>query len=282
MKAYPRSLVLRGTGDALREARPDVAAIAAAVERCLSAWLVIREPGDGAEIAAAVRAVADEVAAEVNMGLGRLGRDGADLLAQPEGRPLEILTIDATGPLSGGPSGTAMGVVLAIAAAGRAVHVWVTETRPSRSGARLTAPELRTSNVPCTVIADSAVGWLLRERQVDAVLVGAERIAVNGDLANCAGTYPMAVLAARHAVPLYVCAPLAAVDAAVRDGSGLAIAMRPAAELLLGGSEPSPPPDTDALVPLDDVTPAELVRAYITDQGVRRPPFIGSVPERPA
>jgi methylthioribose-1-phosphate isomerase len=281
-KPYLRYAALRGTGDAMRDARPDVAAIAAALDRCTAAWQAQGPNGAGVEIAAAVRSVAEAITAETNAALDRLSRIGADLLEQPEGRPLEILTIDETGPLSGGLTGTALGVVLAIAAAGRAVHVWVTETRPSRSGARLAAPELRASDVPCTVIADGAVGWLLRERRVDAVLVGAERIAGNGDLANAAGTYPIAVLAARHGVPLYVCAPLAAVDAGVPDGSGLAIAMRPAAELLLVGSEPSPPPETDALVPLDDVTPAELVRGYITDQGVRQPPFTRAVPERPA
>ena len=280
-KAYPRTLMMRGTADALRDARPDVAAIAAAVDRCLSAWQAFREPADGAEIAAAVRSVADAVATEANSGLGRLSRDGADLLEQPEGRPLEILTIDATGPLSSGAAGTAMGVVLAIGAAGRAVHVWVTETRPSRSGARLAAPEFRASGVPCTVIADGAVGWLLRERRVDAVLAGAERIASNGDFANAAGTYPVAVLAARHGVPLYVCAPLAAVDVRVAEGSGLDILMRPAEELLVVGGEPSPPSDTDALVPLDDVTPAELVSAWITDHGVRQPPLPGTVAEAP-
>lgn len=281
-KPYVRYMALRGTGDELRMARPDVAVIATAVDRCLAAWQAIREPGDGAEIAAAIRAVADAIASEANSGLSRLGRDGAELLAQPEGRPLEILTIDATGPLSGGFAGTAMGVVLAVAAAGRAVHVWVAETRPSRHGARLAAPELMASDVPCTVLADGAVGWLLRERRVDAVLVGAERIAANGDFANATGTYPLAVLAARHGVPLYVCAPLAAVDDAVSDGSGLVVAMRPAAELLLVAGEPSPPAGTDALVPLDDITPADLVRAYITDAGVRHAPFGGAVVARRA
>jgi methylthioribose-1-phosphate isomerase len=277
-KPFVRNATLRGTANALRNARPDVAAIGAAVDRCLSAWLEIGELGDGGEIAAAVRAVADAVATETTLGLSRLCRDGAALVPQPEGRPLEILTIDETGPLSGGLVGTALGIVQAMAAEGRAVHVWVTETRPARTGARLAAPELKASDVPCTVIADGAIGWLLRERTVDAVLVGAERIAANGDLANAAGTYPLAVLAARHGVPLYVCAPLAAVDPGVADGSGLAIAMRPAAELLAVAGEPSPPPETDAIVPLDDVTPAELVTAYITDGGVLRPPFPEFVP----
>jgi methylthioribose-1-phosphate isomerase len=279
---YARFLALRGTGDALREARPDVAAVAVAVDRCVSAWQATREPGDGAEIAAAVRAVAEAIATEANTGLSRLGRDGADLIAQPDGRPIEILTIDATGPLSGGVAGTAMGIILAIAAAGRAVHAWVAETRPWLTGARVAALELKASDVPCTVIADGAVGWLLRERRVDAVLVGAERIAANGDFANATGTYPLAVLAARHDVPLYVCAPLAAVDGEAPDGSSLIVAMRPAGELLPAAGEAASPAQTDALVPLDDVTPAELVRAYITDAGVLRPPFRLTVVERPA
>jgi methylthioribose-1-phosphate isomerase len=281
-KPFVRNATLRGTGNALINARPDVAAIGAAVDRCLEAWLGIGELGDGHEISAAIRAVADAVATETTLSLGRLCRTGADLLPQPEGRPLEVLTIDETGPLSGGLMGTALGIVQAIAADGREVHVWVTETRPSRSGARLAAPELKASDVACTVIADGAVGWLLRERTVDVVLVGAERIAANGDVANAAGTYPMAVLAARHGVPLYVCAPLTAVDAGVEDGSGLAIALRPAAELLSVAGEPSPPPETVAIVPVDDVTPAEFVTAYITDAGVLRPPFPGAAPERAA
>ncbi|MFI5254367.1 MAG: S-methyl-5-thioribose-1-phosphate isomerase [Candidatus Limnocylindrales bacterium] len=275
-KPFVRNATLRGTGNALISARPDVASVAAAVDRCLEAWLAIGELGDGAEIQRAIRKVADDLAGETTVGLGRLGRDGAALLAQPEGRALEILTIDETGPLSGGLMGTAQGVVQAIAAEGRAVHVWVMETRPGRTGARLAAPELKASDVPCTVIADGAVGWLLRERTVDAVLVGAERIAANGDLANAAGTYPLAVLAARHGVPLYVCAPLAALDPGVGDGSGLSVAIRPSSELLAVAGEPSPPPETEALVPLDDVTSADLITAFITDRGVLRPPFPGA------
>ena len=283
MKPYPRSLLLRGTGDALRAARPDVAAVAVAVDRCLTAWLAIREPADGREVAAAVRGVADAVTAEAFQGLDTLRGHGAALVPQPEGRPLEVLTIDSTGPLSGGAAGSAMGVALAIAAAGRPIHVWVSETRPSRSGARVASLELQAFGVHSTVIADSAVGWLLRERQVDVVVTGADRIASNGDVANAAGTYPMAVLAARHLVPMYVCAPMVAVDMAVPDGSGLAIVMRPATDLLVSAGESAPPATTDALVPLDDVTPADLVRAYVTDQGVHQGPFtatdqVGSSP----
>ncbi|MGH2406574.1 MAG: S-methyl-5-thioribose-1-phosphate isomerase [Candidatus Limnocylindrales bacterium] len=276
-KPFVRNATLRGTGSALIAARPDVGALTAAVERCLAAWQSVGEMGDGADIAVAVRAVADAIASEATLGLGRLCQTGAVLLAQPEGRPLEIVTIDETGPLSGGLVGTALGVVQAVAAEGRPVHVWILETRPARTGARLAAPELRASDVPCTVIADAAIGWLLSERTVDVALVGAERVAANGDVANAAGTYPLAVLAERHGVPLHVCAPLSAVDAGIADGSGLAIAWRPAADVLVVAGEPSPPADTDALVPLDDVTPAGLVADYVTDQGVLRPPFAAAL-----
>jgi len=272
-KPFVRNATLRGTGNALRNARPDVAAIARAVDRCVEAWHAVGELAEGGAIATAIRAEADAIAMEATLGHGRIGREGAALLAQPDGRPLEIVTIDETGPLSAGMVGTAMGVIGAIAAGGRAVHVWVLETRPSRSGARLAAPELRMSDIPCTVVADGAVGWLLRERSVDVVLVGAERIAANGDLANAAGTYPLAVLAARHGVPFHVCAPLAAVDPTVADGAALIIAFRPASELLAVAGEPSPPPETEALVPLVDVTPVDLVTSYVTDGGIVQPPF---------
>lgn len=283
MKAYPRFLLLRGTADALRAARPDVASVSDAVDRCLAAWLAIREPSDGAGIAAAVRAVADAISDETSQALERLGRHGGDLVAQPQGRPLEVMTIDSTGPLSGGRYGSAMGVVMAIARAGRPVHVWAAETRPSHSGARVTSHELRASNVPCTVIADSAVGWLLRERRVDAVLTGADRIAANGDVANTAGTYQMAVLASLRGVPLYVCAPTVAFDASIPDGSSLAIVMRPATDLFGSFGDIGVSAEIDALVPLDDVTPAALVQAYVTEDGVRRgaiesPAQVGSSP----
>ncbi len=278
---YIRYMEITRTGESLREARPDSAAVAVAVERCLAAFRAFVEPADGAEIALAVRMVADAIAMEVNHGLSRLVRDGAGLVAQPEGRPLEILTIDATGPLSGGPVGTAMGVMLVMAAAGRPVHAWVAETRPALAGARLAALELRAAHVQFTVIADGAVGWLLRERRVDAVFVGAERIAINGDFVNATGTYPLAALAARHGVPLYVCAPMAAVDSTTADGSGFVVPLRAGVELLQAAGDVVPA-STDALVPLDDITPADLVRAYVTDEGVLQPPFRRAPEEQPA
>ena len=131
----------------------------------------------------------------------------------PPDRPLRILTHCNTGPLACGQFGTALGVVQAAVNAGREIHVYVDETRPYLQGARLTAWELEQAGVPYTLIADAAAGARCsRSGRIDAVLVGADRIAANGDTANKIGTYPLAALAARHRVPFYVCAPLSSVD----------------------------------------------------------------------
>ena len=133
-------------------------------------------------------------------------------LPTPEDRPLQVLTHCNTGPLACGQFGTALGVVQVAVHQGRQVHVFVDETRPYLQGARLTAWELAQAGVGHTLIADAAAGWVFTKYAVDAVLVGADRIAANGDTANKIGTYPLAVLARRHGIPFYVCAPLASVD----------------------------------------------------------------------
>ena len=137
----------------------------------------------------------------------------------PEDRPLRILTHCNTGPLACGQFGTALGVVQAAHHAGRAVHVWVDETRPYLQGARLTAWELAQAGVPHTLIPDVAAGHLMASGEVDVVIVGADRIAANGDTANKVGTYTLAVLAARHGIPFYVAAPISTVDLATPDGA---------------------------------------------------------------
>jgi methylthioribose-1-phosphate isomerase len=153
------------------------------------------------------------------------------------------------------------------------VHVWVDETRPYLQGARLTAWELAQAGVPHTLVADVAAGWLMANGRVDAILVGADRVAANGDTANKVGTYPLAVVAARHGVPFFVCAPLTSVDLSTSDGAGIPIEERPAAELLRFRGVEIAPPETEALNPAFDVTPAELITAIVTDEGVLRPPF---------
>ncbi|HEY8199319.1 MAG TPA: hypothetical protein VIF44_06070 [Candidatus Limnocylindrales bacterium] len=279
-RPFVRSATLRGTANALRNARPDSAALDMALTRVAAAWEAARgapasEDADtqtGAAIAAAVRAEADAIATEAMVGLTRLVEHGVAVLPRPGDRPLEVVTIGATGPLSAGLVGTAMGIIAAVAAAGRPIHAWVLEARPAQAGARIGAAELAASDVPATVIADGAIGWLFRDRTIDAVLVGADWIAANGDVANVTGTFPLAVMAARHDVPVYVCAPRLVVSERKTTGNALTIIMRGRQELLAMPAEPTAE-DIDVRVPLSDVTPAELVTAYVTDVGVLRAPF---------
>ena len=174
------------------------------------------------------------------------------------------LTHCNTGALATGGQGTALGAVREAWARGLLRHVFVDETRPLLQGARLTAWELESEGIPHTVIADAAAGHLLARSEVDAVLVGADRIAANGDTANKIGTYPLAVLAARHAVPFYVVAPTSTVDLATPSGAEIPIEERDPAELHSR---------FPARNPAFDVTPGELISAIVTERGVHRSPY---------
>jgi methylthioribose-1-phosphate isomerase len=198
---------------------------------------------------------------------------GLELLPRPEGRPLEVLTHCNTGPLACGQYGTALGVVQAAHHADRPLHVWVDETRPYLQGARLTTWELRQAGVDHTLIPDGAAGSLMAAGRVDVVLVGADRIAANGDVANKLGTYPLAVLAARHGVPFYVVAPLSSVDLGTPDGRSIPIEERPGDEVVLVRGQRIAPLGTVVHNPGFDVTPGELVTAIVTEAGVLRAPY---------
>jgi methylthioribose-1-phosphate isomerase len=281
-RTFVRSATLRGTANALRNARPDSAALEVALARVTAAWERARgdhaegdaaDSGAGPAIAVAIRAEADAIAMETMTGLAALVEHGAALLPQPADRPLEVVTIGASGPLSAGVIGTGAGVMAAVAAAGRPIHAWVLEARPGRAGARIGAAELQASDVPVTVIADGAVGWLFSGRTIDAVLVGADRIAANGDVANVAGTYPLAAIAARHGVPSYVCALRSTFSESAATGADLAIVLRGRHELFSLPGEPAPE-GIEARAPLSDVTPADVIAAYITEAGLVRAPFV--------
>ena len=151
--------------------------------------------------------------------------------------------------------------------------MWVDETRPYLQGARLTAWELAQAGVPHTLIPDAAAGHLMSLGEVDVVLVGADRVAANGDTANKIGTYPLAVLAARHGIPFFVCAPTNSIDPATPDGSSIEIEERPADEVLLVRGVAIAPPGTEVRNPSFDVTPAELITGIVTEEGVVRAPF---------
>jgi methylthioribose-1-phosphate isomerase len=179
------------------------------------------------------------------------------------------LTHCNAGALATAGIGTAGGVLQCAWESGRLEMVWVDETRPLLQGARLTAWELDRAGVPFRVISDSSAGTLMARGEVDRVVVGADRIAANGDVANKVGTYPLAVLAARHGIPFYVAAPVSTIDPATADGAGIPIEERDPAELVDGG--------VPALNLAFDVTPAELVTALFTERGVLHPPYEESI-----
>jgi methylthioribose-1-phosphate isomerase len=178
------------------------------------------------------------------------------------------LTHCNTGALATGGQGTALGALREAWVQGLVAHVFVDETRPLLQGSRLTAWELDADGIPHTVVADSAAGHLLASGEVDCVLVGADRIAANGDTANKIGTYPLAVLADRHGVPFYVVAPTSTVDLETPTGAEIPIEERDPAEITARFS---------ARNPAFDVTPAELISAIVTEAGVHRSPYAESL-----
>lgn len=199
----------------------------------------------------------------------RIGRFGAELFSSGD----RVLTHCNAGALATAGYGTALGVVQASWAAGRLAMVWVDETRPLLQGARLTAWELGKLGIPYRLVTDNSVGALMSRGFVDRVVVGADRIAANGDAANKIGTYTVAVLAARHGVPFYVAAPLSTIDLSTATGADIPIEERDATEVKqVFGTEISPA-TAEALNLAFDVTPSELIAAIITDAGVLEPPY---------
>jgi methylthioribose-1-phosphate isomerase len=275
-KSHPRArrAILEGQADALRAARPTAVNLGWAVDRLMARYHAIGDLSEeGAEIAAALYDEAMAIVAEANDDHGRIAAAGLALLPKDGEGPLNILTHCNTGPLACGQFGTALGVVQAAHAEDRPLHVWVDETRPYLQGARLTAWELQQAGVPHTLIPDMAAGPLMAQGQVDMILVGADRIAANGDTANKIGTYTLAVLAHRHGIPFVVCAPLSSVDLATAQGVEIPIEDRSAAEVTEIRGTRIAPAGTEVRNPAFDVTPAELITAIVTDEGVIRPPF---------
>ncbi|HEV8632209.1 MAG TPA: S-methyl-5-thioribose-1-phosphate isomerase [Thermoanaerobaculia bacterium] len=230
-------------------------------------------PRGAAAARAALREWAAKLQAEDAAANLRLGEHGAALFAAGD----RALTHCNAGALATAGYGTAVGVLTSAWRQGRLATVWVDETRPLLQGARLTAWELARLGIPYQLITDSSAGALIARGNVDRIVVGADRIARNGDTANKIGTYPLAVLAARHGVPFYVAAPLSTIDLATPDGSAIPIEERRGDEVIeLLGTRVAPP-DAVALNLAFDVTPAELITAIVTEAGVLLPPFVESL-----
>lgn len=269
-----RRTLMEAAANGLREARPTAINLGWAVHRVMATYEEFESAGlPGIEIGAAMRSTAEAIVAEATDDHGRLADSGLAVLPDVGDRALRILTHCNTGPLACGQFGTALGVIQAAHHAGRPLQVWVDETRPYLQGARLTAWELLQAGVPHTLIPDVAAGSLMAAGEVDAILVGADRIVANGDTANKVGTYSLAVLAAHHHIPFYVCAPLSSVDLETPDGSTIPIEERPADEVSTIRGMRIAPIGTAVRNPSFDVTPADLITGIITDEGVLGAPY---------
>ncbi|MEB3223176.1 MAG: S-methyl-5-thioribose-1-phosphate isomerase [Candidatus Sericytochromatia bacterium] len=258
---------LREAASTLVAARPTAVNLAWAV----AALLAHAEgtPGDGAALAEALTAEArrlHDADVATNRAIGQAGR-----AVVPDGA--NVLTHCNAGALATAGYGTAVGVLRAAHEAGRRLHVWVDETRPYWQGARLTAWELVQLGIPATLITDSMAAHFMARGAVDLVVVGADRIAANGDTANKIGTYGLAVLAAAHAIPLYVAAPRSTFDASVASGAGIPIEERPEAELTHVAGRRLAAEGVGVANPGFDVTPAHLIAGIITEVGVLTPPY---------
>jgi len=185
----------------------------------------------------------------------------------------QVLTHCNTGPLATGGYGTALGAIVEAHRQGRVSHVWVDETRPYLQGARLTAYELKKAGVPATLIADNMAGFLMAQGRVDAVIVGVDRMALNGDFANKIGTYTLAVLAHHHGIPFYAALPLSSVDPSLESGQGIPIEERSPEEVLELRGVRLAPLGVAAYHPAFDITPHRYLTGIITEKGILYPPF---------
>ena len=278
-RPYARRATLRGAANALTNLSPTHASLSWAVGRVMDAYRAVGElEDDGPAIGAAMHDEADRIVAEATDDHGRLvdaGLAAVDALPRQDDVPLRLLVHGPSGSLAGGQFGTALAIAMAAHHAEREVQVIVPEARPGFTGSRITCWELAAAGVPHVLVADAAVASLLAAGEVDAVLVPADRVAANGDFAAIVGTYPIAVVAARHGVPVFVCAPVSAIDPSTTDGASIEIGLRPEGEMEQVGGVTLAPRGTEVRVPAHDVTPAELVTSWITGAGAQRPPFVG-------
>jgi methylthioribose-1-phosphate isomerase len=226
------------------------------------------------QIQAALVAEARKIREEDIQNNRAMGQHGQHLISDPA----RILTHCNAGGLATAGYGTAVGVIRAAAEAGKRIMVWVDETRPLLQGARLTAWELVKAGIPVTLIADNMAGSLMGRGQVDVVVVGADRIARNGDVANKIGTYSVALLARAHGIPFYVAAPISTLDLSLSDGSQIPIEERAPDEVTDHAGRRLAPEGVRVVNPAFDVTPASCVDAIITERGIARPPYDVNLP----
>jgi methylthioribose-1-phosphate isomerase len=261
-RLHPSDDAFRAAVSRIRAARPTAVNLAWAVDRALAA-----AAGDHLSEA---RAIHEEQRAVDRA----IGERGAALLPERGG----VLTHCDTGPLATAGEGTALGVIVAAHRAGKALHVYVDETRPLLQGARLTTFELGVAGVPATLIVDGAAAVAMKSGDIKAVVVGADRIATNGDTANKIGSYSVAIAAAHHGIPFYVAAPRSTIDFTLESGDDIIIEERGPDEVRRIGTTQIAPLDVPVFNPAFDVTPGRLIEGIITEYGVARAPYRASIP----
>jgi len=241
----------------LRQSRPTAVNLFYALDAMRPHW------GD----AKAMLRAAERVWSEVELTERAIGLHGAALLRG------QVLTHCNTGPLATGGYGTALGAIVEAHRQGRVRHVWVDETRPYMQGTRLTTWELGRFGVPYTLITDSMAAWMMARGEVDAVIIGSDRMAMNGDFANKIGSYGLAVLARHHGIPFYTALPTTTVDPDLHSGADIPIEQRDADELRCFGEHRMAGPEVPVANPAFDITPHRLLTGIVTERGVLYPPF---------
>jgi methylthioribose-1-phosphate isomerase len=258
---------LRAAAEAIRATRPTAVNLPWALARMMR--VADATPGEPDAIHERLRDEASAILEEDRAMCRAIGEHGLSLIEAHA----RIITHCNTGALATGGIGTALAPIYLAAEKGLAPEVFADETRPLLQGSRLTAWELTQANIPVTVLADSAAGSLMREKKIDLVIVGADRIAANGDVANKVGTYSLAIAAKHHGIPFYVAAPSTTIDPDTRTGADIHIEQRGADEVRRFADSIVAPQKVEAYNPAFDVTPAALITAIITDRGVHRPPY---------
>jgi methylthioribose-1-phosphate isomerase len=254
--------------DAMGETRPTAVNLFWAIRRMRQKFEMLRVR-PLAQIKQSLIEEAQRMHAEDIAANRAMGRHGATLMPASGG----VLTHCNAGALATCGYGTALGVIRAAVEQGKKIHVFADETRPFLQGSRLTAWELMKDGIPTTVISDNMAGAMMKQQKINAIVVGADRIAANGDVANKIGTYSVAVLAKEHGIPFYVAAPLSTVDFETADGSGIPIEQRDAKEVTHIAGRQMVPDGVEVENPAFDVTPAKYVTAIVTECGIARAPY---------
>ncbi len=254
------------------KARPTAVNLIWAVERMRA--VIIENPGAEVEfLKRELRAVAESISRE-NVELDKaIGNHGESIIKDG----MNVLTYCNTGTLATGGCGTALGIIRTAWRRGRKIHVYVCETRPLLQGSRLTVWELLNDNIPFTLITDNAAGYLMGMKDIGVVIVGADRIATNGDTANKVGTYSLAVLAKENGIPFYVAAPLSTFDPTIKKGSGIPIEIRDPREVTHVNGRKIAPDGVNAYNPAFDITPSKYITGIVTENGIAKSPLSQSL-----